>query len=181
MSKSNPQLLPTFIDEMFQFLGNSKCAANIEEKKYLLKLLGNKEIVTILLYRGSDHGWTAKDFHLRCDHKGPIICLYKIKKGDCIGGFTNSQWSSTTKHVGDCDAILFNLSCSRHYPSKNMGTRYDAVVKLDLLLVTMSLVYILNHLMARETAHHSLIEIVMISQLKKVRTCLLTRRMETSQ
>jgi hypothetical protein len=66
-------------------------------------------------------------------------------------------------------------------PAKNMGTRYDAVVKLDLLLVTTSLVYILNHLMARETAHHSLIEIVMISQLKKERTCLLTRRMETSQ
>ena len=106
---------------MFQLLGNSKCAANTEEKKYQLKLLGNKEIVTILLYRGSDHGWTAKDFHLRCDHKGPIICLYKIKKGDCIGGFTNAQWSSTTKHVGDCDAILFNLSCSRHYPSKKYG------------------------------------------------------------
>ena len=72
------------------FLQNSKCAKKNEEKLYLLELLGYKELVTILLYRGSDHGWKDKDFHSRCDHKGPTISLFKIKKGDCIGGFTTA-------------------------------------------------------------------------------------------
>jgi hypothetical protein len=31
-----------------------------------------------------------KDFHSRCDKKGPTISLFKVKKGDCIGGFTNA-------------------------------------------------------------------------------------------
>ena len=70
------------------FLKNSKCATNIIDKKYLFKLLGNYS--TTLLYNGSAHGWKGKDFHSRCDNKGPTISLYKIKDGDCVGGYTSS-------------------------------------------------------------------------------------------
>jgi hypothetical protein len=55
-----------------------------------MNLLGNKKLVTTLLFSGSEHGWKEKDFHSRCDNKGPTICLYKIKDGDCIGGFTKA-------------------------------------------------------------------------------------------
>jgi hypothetical protein len=77
-----------------------------------------------LLYRGSDHGWKALDFHSRCDNKGPTISLFKIKDGDCIGGYTNAQWSSDEriKHVADSEAMLFNLSCKRHFPNKRTGS-----------------------------------------------------------
>jgi hypothetical protein len=67
---------------------NSKCATDEQEKKYLIQLLGNKRLVTVLLYRGSEHGWMKKDFHSRSDKKGPTIVLFKVKGGDCIGGFT---------------------------------------------------------------------------------------------
>ena len=72
------------------FLKNSKCATNIIEKNYLFTLLGN--ISTTLLYNGSAHGWWAKDFHSRCDNKGPTISLFKIKDGDCVGGYTRAYW-----------------------------------------------------------------------------------------
>jgi hypothetical protein len=73
------------------FLKNSLCISKKEEKEYLLKLLGNKLLVTSLLYSGSIHGWKFKDFHSRCDRKGPTISLFKIKYGgDCIGGYTNA-------------------------------------------------------------------------------------------
>ena len=75
--------------------------------------------MTYLLYRGSDHGWKPKDFHFRCDNKGSLICLFKVKRGDCIGGFSTAEWSSTTTHANDCEAMLFNLSSCRHFPSKN--------------------------------------------------------------
>ena len=88
-----------------------------------MSLLGNKKFVTILLYRGSDHGWYSIDFHSRCDYKGPTICLFKIEGGQCIGGFTKAQWQSLdpSEHVGDSDAMLFNLSTRSHFPSKNTG------------------------------------------------------------
>jgi hypothetical protein len=69
---------------------NSLCATKKEEKQFLLKLLGNKQLVTTLLYRGSIHGWMYIDFHSRCDNKGLTISLFKIKEGDCIGGYTKA-------------------------------------------------------------------------------------------
>ena len=72
-----------------------------------------------------------KDFHARCDNKGPTISLFKIKDGDCIGGFTKAQWQSIEDedlnlydihHCEDSDSFLFNLSCSRKFLSlKNEG------------------------------------------------------------
>jgi hypothetical protein len=59
-----------------------------------MNLLGNKKLVTVLLFRGSQHGWKCIDFHSRCDKKGPTISLFKVKDGDCIGGFTEAQWES---------------------------------------------------------------------------------------
>jgi hypothetical protein len=73
-----------------EFLKNSACTSSKEEKRFLLKLLGNKRLVTTLLYSGSIHGWMYKDFHSRCDGKRPTISLFKVKDGDCIGGYTNA-------------------------------------------------------------------------------------------
>ncbi len=74
-----------------------------------------------MLYRGSEHGWMAEDFHSRCDYKGPTISLFKVKDGDVIGGYNKAQWLSIpiqyVKYVGDSDAMLFNLSCQRHFPN----------------------------------------------------------------
>ena len=72
------------------FLLNSKCAKELSEKIYLLELLNNKPVNATMLYRGSDHGWMAIDFHSRCDYKGPTISLFKVEDRDCIGGFTTA-------------------------------------------------------------------------------------------
>jgi len=72
------------------FLANSKCVTENQQREYLRKLLGNKRFVTYMLYRGSEHGWKKKDFHDRCDNKGPTISLFKIKDGDVIGGYSKA-------------------------------------------------------------------------------------------
>jgi hypothetical protein len=51
-------------------------------------------MVTFLKYRGSDHGWQAKDFHDHCDDIGSTITLLKLEDGSCIGGFTTAKWKS---------------------------------------------------------------------------------------
>jgi hypothetical protein len=94
----------------------SNCATNEKEIKYLLELLGKKKFATILLYSGSKHGWMLEDFHSRCDKKGPTISLFRVKDGDCIGGFTSANWSSDNKEVADTSAMLFNLTKERCFP-----------------------------------------------------------------
>lgn len=65
---------------------------------------------TVLIYNGSAHGWKTKDFHSRCDDKGPTISLFKIKDDDCIGGYASISWESEYKIVNDSNAMLFNLN-----------------------------------------------------------------------
>jgi hypothetical protein len=91
--------------------------------KFLLKLLGNKPITLTLLYSGHLHGWNWKDFHSRCDSKGRTVSLFQIKDGDCIGGYTSQCWESLEKGKckADSSAFLFNLTRSRHFPSKATG------------------------------------------------------------
>jgi hypothetical protein len=99
------------------FMG-SKCA-NTEEIKQMLVYLEEKQVYkTVLEYRGSEHGWYRDDFHERVDHKDWTITLFKIKDGDCVGGFTTQSWhhragSITNCRVRDDNAFLFNLSCAR--------------------------------------------------------------------
>ena len=52
------------------------------------ELLQDKNVVTTLKYRGSEHGWTAKDFYSKASNITASILLVKLKDGPCIGGFT---------------------------------------------------------------------------------------------
>jgi hypothetical protein len=101
------------------FVFKSKCAVDTQQKKYLAFLVGNKP--TTLLYNGSAHGWQYKDFHSRCDLKAQTITLFKIKNGDCIGGYTSTYWSSFNAWVVDNESMLFNLSWCLKFPNKKAG------------------------------------------------------------
>ncbi len=71
-----------------KYFKGSKCT-NQKEIDQLLLFLKDKEVYeTVLEYRGSDHGWTADDFHERADNEDWTVSLFKILDGDCIGGFT---------------------------------------------------------------------------------------------
>ena len=82
-----PELLKLILND---FLMKSRCVSDDQQKQYLIMLLGNKRLVTTLLYRASEHGWQGKDFHDRCDQKGATLSLFKVRDGDCIGGYTNA-------------------------------------------------------------------------------------------
>ena len=62
-----------------------------------------------------------KDFHSRCDYKAPTISLFKIVKGDCIGGYTSAQWTSENKYYVDNTAMLFNLPRQRQFLNSKTG------------------------------------------------------------
>ena len=49
-----------------------------------------------MLYRASEHKYTAKSFHKCCDDKGPTLIVIKSSGGWIFGGYTTQSWS------GDC-------------------------------------------------------------------------------
>ena len=64
----------------------------------------------------------AKDFRNRCDLKGPTVTLFKIKDGDCIGGYTRSPWRfNDFDYDYDAKAMLFNLSRQRLFEHYQMS------------------------------------------------------------
>ena len=46
-----------------------------------------------LIYRASEHGYTAKSFHEYCDDKGPTLVIIKSSEGWIFGGYTTQSWS----------------------------------------------------------------------------------------
>ena len=45
-----------------------------------------------LLYRASEHGYTAGSFHECCDDKGPTLIVIKSSGGWIFGGYTTQSW-----------------------------------------------------------------------------------------
>ena len=54
----------------------------------MIKSLGPHLIDVQMIYNAREDGWKAKDFHKKCDRKGPTVSITKVKDGPCIGGFT---------------------------------------------------------------------------------------------
>jgi hypothetical protein len=63
-----------------------------------------------LLYRGSRDGSTSKDFHDRCDNKGPTICLYKNDKDYIFGGYASISWNNSGGSRSASGSFIFTLT-----------------------------------------------------------------------
>ena len=62
------------------------------------------------MYRATENGDRASDFHRFCDNKGPTLTICKTKKGYIFGGFTLENWDSSEKYKRDPDAFVFSLN-----------------------------------------------------------------------
>ena len=77
-----------------------------EFSKKMLEWSGYKKME--LIYRGSRDGMTSKNFHDKCDNKGPTITLYQNEK--CIfGGYNSGSWLSNGKWYSSSDCFIFTL------------------------------------------------------------------------
>ena len=47
-----------------------------------------------LIYRASEHDYTASSFHEYCENKGPTLTIIKSSEGWIFGGYTSVNWSS---------------------------------------------------------------------------------------
>jgi hypothetical protein len=72
-----------------------------------------------LLYRGSDNGFGATEFHSRCDGKANTLSIFKpVGNSNVFGGFASAAWSSTDGYLPDPQSFLFSLVNKDNEPIK---------------------------------------------------------------
>ena len=75
-----------------------------------------------LLYRATRDGFTAKDFHQKCDNFKNTLIVIKSTSDNILGGFASMEWNSTStvdsKFVHDPSAFIFSLVNKDNKPFK---------------------------------------------------------------
>ena len=64
----------------------------------------------LLVYRASEDGDRAKDFHKKCDKIGPNIVIIKTRKGNIFGGFTFKNWEHMPRDIDESRPNLGSAS-----------------------------------------------------------------------
>ena len=102
------------------FFKDSVILTSEQDREKMLNLLNKKIMNVELLYRGTRDGDNAKNFHEKCDNKGPTITLCKEKNGIIFGGYTETAWDSRKDHVkSDRNAFIFSITYNKKFNTKN--------------------------------------------------------------
>jgi hypothetical protein len=90
---------------------------NSEQTHELFKICGFKSFESFkLLYRATKHGFSANDFHSKCDGHNNTLTIIKTNDGYIFGGYTTLCWSS--KLTNDPDAFIFTLVNKQSRPMR---------------------------------------------------------------
>ena len=80
----------------------------------------NKKIRRIaLLYKASQHGDSASNFHSFCDGKENTLTLVITDKNRRFGGFTAIKWDPNSSYKTDSQSFIFSLDNSEIYYLKD--------------------------------------------------------------
>jgi hypothetical protein len=85
---------------------------------------------SVLLWRGSRDGFSARDFHDRCDGHAPTLTLILHTEGNIFGGFTpvaweSCEWNNRFKADPSLKSFLFTLKNPHNCPPRKFWLRAD--------------------------------------------------------
>ena len=97
---------------------------NDDEKVKVIKewINPNKNISFELLFRKNKDG--PKEFHNKCDNKGPTLTLIETDKGKKFGGYTPINWGTNindSENITDEITFLFSLNSMKKYIKCDKG------------------------------------------------------------
>lgn len=110
---------------------------DLENKKmienWVLETIKANRVRFKLLYRGSRDGFGAKDFHEKCDNKGPTIVVVENTAGNKFGGYAAVSWTSTNGQKIDSpesfSSFLFSVDTKEkllYQPDSNQYVLYHS-------------------------------------------------------
>ena len=75
-----------------------------------------------LQYRATRDGFSARNFHTKCDGSANTLTIIKSTNGNIFGGFTEKAWDSTGNGYVDPKTYIFSLVNRENRPFKAMCT-----------------------------------------------------------
>ncbi len=81
----------------------------------------------VLIYQATRDGWTADNFHNKCDYQGPTITIVKTNKNRIFGGFTTQTWDKLGHYKSDSSAFVYSVDLGAKFaadPAKNVNAIY---------------------------------------------------------
>ena len=94
LKKEDKEVILDIFDH--RFLHGSAVVSDTQYDGYLREWLGD-DYKWKMIYRASEHRYTAQSFHECCDYiQGPTLIVIKSTNGCIFGGYTTQSWS------GDC-------------------------------------------------------------------------------
>ncbi len=87
-----------------KYLTNTQLV-EVKYDSYLKEWLGKNKWK--LIYRASEHGYTASSFHDYCDDKGPTLIVVKSTDGWIFGGYTTQSWHPIKLYTKDDIICIF--------------------------------------------------------------------------
>jgi hypothetical protein len=80
-----------------------------------------------VLWRGSRDGFTAEEFHRRCDGHANTLTLIFGTDGNVFGGFTPVEWKSSFEYQGDdsLQSFLFTLRNPHGVPARKFALKEE--------------------------------------------------------
>lgn len=103
------------------FSVDSKIISDYREFDFIINYLKNKfnkEIInSIRIYRATEEGDRAEDFHRFCDGNTNVIVLIKTKNGKKIGGYTSVGFNNLNQSIADDTAFIFSIDKREIYPN----------------------------------------------------------------
>ena len=103
---------------------NSKIMTNIEDLDLIARGLVKDDLESLkqlkvgykLIYRATEHGETAEEFHGRCDNVEGTLTVVKTKEGNIFGGYTSVSWDPEEySEKKDDNAFVFSLNLKKLY------------------------------------------------------------------
>jgi len=81
-----------------------------------------------LQYKATRDGFTAQNFHTKCDTAANTLTIIKSEHGNIFGGFTEKARNSSDRYYADPEAFIFSLVNKENKPFKVMCTNgFDAI------------------------------------------------------
>jgi hypothetical protein len=75
-----------------------------------------------LQYIATRDGFSAQNFHTKCDGSANTLTIIKSTNGNIFGGFLEKVWDSASGYVVDPKAFIFSLVNKENKPFKVMCT-----------------------------------------------------------
>lgn len=83
-----------------------------------------------LLYRGSQNGFGAHDFHAKCDDYTNVLVVIKSRNGNVFGGYSNVSWSLNGP-IKDNSAFVYSLVNESNKPEKIKCAKNSSAIEYD--------------------------------------------------